>query len=134
MSLRVCSAGSILSWCGTAVPVSSTREKTFASADDVAQEVCLAVLTAQPNYRAQGWPVLELVYGIASHKMADAHRSAARNRTEPVPEISDTQYLTSCASPSGWPRSLTHDRITSRERPRRHTVADQTDLATMGAS
>jgi RNA polymerase sigma-70 factor (ECF subfamily) len=66
------------------------QEKTFASADDVAQEVCLAVLTALPSYRDQGRPFLAFVYGIASHKVADAHRSSARNRSEPVPDVPDT--------------------------------------------
>ena len=66
------------------------QERTFASADDVAQEVCLAVLTALPGYRDQGRPFLAFVYGIAAHKVADAHRSAARNRTEPVPEIPES--------------------------------------------
>jgi RNA polymerase sigma-70 factor, ECF subfamily len=51
-------------------------------ADDVAQEVCLAVLHALPRYREEGRPFLALVYGIAAHKVADAHRSAARR---PVP-------------------------------------------------
>jgi RNA polymerase sigma-70 factor (ECF subfamily) len=69
------------------------QERTFASADDVAQEVCLAVLTALPSYRDQGRPFLAFVYGIAAHKVADAHRSAARNRTEPVPEIPDSPAL-----------------------------------------
>jgi RNA polymerase sigma-70 factor (ECF subfamily) len=65
------------------------QERTFASADDVAQEVCLAVLTALPSYRDQGRPFLAFVYGIAAHKVADAHRSLARNRAEPVAEIPD---------------------------------------------
>jgi RNA polymerase sigma-70 factor (ECF subfamily) len=69
------------------------QERSFASADDVAQEVCLAVLTALPGYRDQGRPFLAFVYGIAAHKVADAHRSSARNRAEPVPEIPDTQDL-----------------------------------------
>jgi RNA polymerase sigma-70 factor, ECF subfamily len=62
----------------------------FSSADETAQEVCLAVLSALPDYRDQGRPFLAFVYGIASHKVADAHRSAARNRAELVPEIPDT--------------------------------------------
>jgi RNA polymerase sigma-70 factor (ECF subfamily) len=70
-----------------------SQEKTFASADDVAQEVCLAVLTALPSYRDQGRPFLAFVYGIASHKVADARRSAARNRAEPVPDVPDTTDL-----------------------------------------
>ncbi len=63
------------------------QDKTLVSADDVAQEVCLAVLTALPSYRDQGRPFLAFVYGIAAHKVADARRSAARNRVEPVAEI-----------------------------------------------
>lgn len=65
------------------------QERSFASADDVAQEVCLAVLAALPSYRDQGRPFLAFVYGIAAHKVADAHRAAARNRTEPVAEVPD---------------------------------------------
>jgi RNA polymerase sigma factor (sigma-70 family) len=65
------------------------QERSFASADDVAQEVCLAILTALPSYRDQGRPFLAFVYGIAAHKVADAHRAAARNRSEPVAVIPD---------------------------------------------
>jgi len=64
-------------------------ERSGLSADDVAQEVCLAAITALPRYRDQGRPFLAFVYGIAAHKVADAHRAAARNRAEPtdvVPE------------------------------------------------
>lgn len=59
------------------------------SADDVAQEVLLAVITALPRYREQGRPFMAFVYGIAAHKVADAHRGAARSRTEPVAEVPD---------------------------------------------
>jgi RNA polymerase sigma-70 factor (ECF subfamily) len=65
------------------------QERSFASADDVAQEVCLAVLTALPSYRDQGRPFLAFVYGIASHKVADAHRAAARNRSTPIADVPD---------------------------------------------
>ena len=69
------------------------QERSFASADDVAQEVCLAVLTALSTYRDQGRPFLAFVYGIAAHKVADAHRAAARNRSEPVAEVPDEPVL-----------------------------------------
>jgi RNA polymerase sigma-70 factor (ECF subfamily) len=69
------------------------QERSFASADDVAQEVCLAVLTALSSYRDQGRPFLAFVYGIAAHKVADAHRAAARNRAEPVAEVPDEPEL-----------------------------------------
>nr|BFE49723.1 sigma-70 family RNA polymerase sigma factor [Saccharothrix mutabilis subsp. capreolus] len=59
------------------------------AADDVAQEVCLAVLQALPRYRDQGRPFLAFVYGIAAHKVADAHRYNARNRVDPVADVPD---------------------------------------------
>lgn len=65
-------------------------ERTFASADDVAQEVCMAVLTALPSYRDQGRPFLAFVYGIAAHKVIDSHRAAGRNKSEPVSDVPDS--------------------------------------------
>jgi RNA polymerase sigma-70 factor, ECF subfamily len=47
-------------------------------ADDVAQEVCLAVLAALPRYRDMGRPFASFVFGIAAHKVADAVRTASR--------------------------------------------------------
>ena len=38
----------------------------------------------------QGRPFLAFVYGIASHKVIDAHRSATRNRAEPVADLPDS--------------------------------------------
>jgi len=60
-------------------------------ADDVAQEVCIAVLTALPRYRDMGRPFASFVFGIASHKVADARRSAARLAipTEELPDGPD---------------------------------------------
>lgn len=46
--------------------------------DDVAQEVCVAVLCALPRYRDTGRPFEAFVYGIAAHKIADLQRSAMR--------------------------------------------------------
>ncbi|MEV8436576.1 sigma-70 family RNA polymerase sigma factor [Actinosynnema sp. NPDC051121] len=66
------------------------QERSSASADDVAQEVCVALLTALPSYKDHGRPFLAFVYGIAAHKVADAHRAALRNRAEPVPELPDS--------------------------------------------
>lgn len=64
-------------------------DRSYASADDVAQEVCLAVLGALPNYRVQGRPFLAFIYGIAAHKVIDAHRAVSRSRTDPVAEVPD---------------------------------------------
>jgi len=73
----------VVKYCRARVGRSAT------TADDVAQDVCLAVLTALPNYREQGRPFLAFVYGIAAHKVADAHRAMARNRAEPTAEVPD---------------------------------------------
>jgi RNA polymerase sigma-70 factor (ECF subfamily) len=52
-------------------------------ADDVAQEVCLALLSAR-----QSPPVTAYAFGIASHKVADAIRAAGRLAV-PVPDLPD---------------------------------------------
>jgi len=63
--------------------------QSFTSADDVAQEVCLALVAALPAYRDRGQPFLAFVYGIAQHKVADVHRAAARDRSLSMPEVPD---------------------------------------------
>ena len=55
-----------------------SAERGQLSADDVAQEVCLAVMTALPRYQDQGRPFMAFVYGIASHKVADAEYEGTR--------------------------------------------------------
>jgi RNA polymerase sigma-70 factor, ECF subfamily len=60
-------------------------------ADDVTQEVCIAILSALPRYRDMGRPFASFVFGIASHKVADAMRNAARLAipTEDLPDGPD---------------------------------------------
>ena len=70
-----------------------TTERSGLSADDVAQEVCLAAIQALPRYQDQGRPFLAFVYGIASHKVADAHRAAARNKSEPTDVVPERYSL-----------------------------------------
>ncbi len=77
-----------------------TAERSGLSADDVAQEVCLAAITALPRYRDQGRPFLAFVYGIAAHKVADAHRAAARNRADPTDVV--PERLPRRPDPSRW--------------------------------
>ncbi|MBB2934242.1 RNA polymerase sigma-70 factor (ECF subfamily) [Amycolatopsis bartoniae] len=63
------------------------RDLSYLSADDVAQEVCLAVLHALPNYQDRGGSFLYLVHAIASNKVADAYRLVSRDRSDPVAEL-----------------------------------------------
>lgn len=62
---------------------------SYEAADDVAQEVLLAVLTALPRYRDEGRPFAAFVYGIAAHKVADHHRAAVR-RPLPVADVPES--------------------------------------------
>jgi RNA polymerase sigma-70 factor, ECF subfamily len=61
------------------------------AADDVAQEVCIAVLSALPRYRDEGKPFEAFVYKVAANKVADAQRGSYRQpqpRAE-LPEVVD---------------------------------------------
>jgi RNA polymerase sigma-70 factor (ECF subfamily) len=61
------------------------------TADDVAQEVCVAVFAALPRYRDEGKPFEAFVYKVAAYKVADAQRSAYRlpQPAAELPEIID---------------------------------------------
>jgi RNA polymerase sigma-70 factor (ECF subfamily) len=56
------------------------------AADDVAQEVCIAVLSALPRYRDEGKPFEAFVYRIAANKVADVQRWTYRT-PQPQAEI-----------------------------------------------
>lgn len=61
---------------------------SYDAADDVAQEVFAAVLTALPRFRDEGKPFAAFVFGIAAHKVADVQRAAYR-RPIPLAELPD---------------------------------------------
>lgn len=65
------------------------HETGLFSAEDVAQDVCVAVVRSLATYQLSGRSFRAFVYGIAQHKVADAFRAIARNRTEPVAELPD---------------------------------------------
>jgi len=65
------------------------QESLMSSADDVAQDVCMAVVSALPNYQLKGLSFRAFVYGIAAHKVTDAFRAIGRNRAEPVADLPD---------------------------------------------
>ncbi|MGH3505086.1 MAG: sigma factor, partial [Nocardioidaceae bacterium] len=54
---------------------------SFDRADDVAQEVCVAVLAALPRYRSAGKPFTAFVFGIAQRTVA-AYRAPTSDRTD----------------------------------------------------
>ncbi|ASR02506.1 sigma-70 family RNA polymerase sigma factor [Gordonia rubripertincta] len=69
-------------------------ERHLFSADDIAQEALMAVMTALPRYRDQGKPFMAFVYGITSHKVADAMRVAARVKSDPVEDVPEVGHVT----------------------------------------
>ncbi|MGF6882907.1 RNA polymerase sigma-70 factor (ECF subfamily) [Nocardia sp. GAS34] len=63
------------------------------TADDVTQEICLAVVQAIPRYRDQGKSFLAFVFGISSNKVADAFRHACQRPDYPVSEFPEQPSL-----------------------------------------
>ena len=60
------------------------------SAEDVAQDILLAVSQAMPHYQDQGRPFMAFVYGIASNKVADAYRAMGRDHTSPTEDVPES--------------------------------------------
>jgi RNA polymerase sigma-70 factor (ECF subfamily) len=50
----------------------------------------MALVSALPSYRRDGRPFLAFVYGIAAHKVVDAHRAAGRSRSVAVADLPET--------------------------------------------
>ena len=68
-------------------------DSVIGSADDVAQEVCLAVVAALRKYPISGRSFRSFVYGIGANKVADAFRAMGRNRTDPTTDVPDGAVL-----------------------------------------
>jgi RNA polymerase sigma-70 factor (ECF subfamily) len=89
----------------------------YTTADDVSQEVCLAVLRALPRFHDQGRPFSAFAYGIAAHKVADAQRAAVRDRAvTPV----DTFYDQPDPAPGPEQQALAADLTRRLSRLLRH--------------
>lgn len=53
----------------------------------------MAAITALPRYRDRGRPFLAFVYGIAAHKVADAHRAAGRDLSYPAETLPEQRSV-----------------------------------------
>ncbi|RSN39918.1 RNA polymerase subunit sigma [Amycolatopsis sp. WAC 04197] len=71
----------ILAYCRIRLGPDTHRMFT---ADDVAQETAIALLTALPRYHDQGHSFLGYVYRIAENKVIDTRRRHGRDRSNPV--------------------------------------------------
>ncbi|HET9541315.1 MAG TPA: RNA polymerase sigma factor [Candidatus Limnocylindria bacterium] len=68
-------------------------------AEDVTERIFLAALRALPDFHDQGSTFRAWLFRIAHNTIANAHRSRARRRTEPLPE--DFQRAAPNADPAG---------------------------------
>lgn len=66
----------------------------YPTADDIAQEICLAVARAIEGYVDKGLPFMAFVYRIAANKIVDARRSQSRDHSHPVDEFPDEEVTT----------------------------------------
>ncbi|MGH4025055.1 MAG: RNA polymerase sigma factor ShbA [Pseudonocardiaceae bacterium] len=68
-----------------------SQNRSYRWADDVAQEVCLAVITALPGYCNQNRSFLAFLYGIAVQEVLDTRQPKWRGRSYPVSAVPDTE-------------------------------------------
>jgi len=66
-----------------------SRAVGLQTAEDVAQDVLLALCGALPRYRRGEKPVMAFVFGIAGNKVVDAFRAAGRDRSDPTEGMPD---------------------------------------------
>jgi len=66
-----------------------SRAVGLQTAEDVAQDVLLALCGALPRYRSGEKPVMAFVFGIAANKVVDAFRVAGRDRSDPTDGMPD---------------------------------------------
>lgn len=66
------------------------RAPGLSTPEDVAQDALLAVCTALPRYRDFETPFMAFAYGIARNKVADAYRTATRDRSDPTDVLPET--------------------------------------------
>jgi RNA polymerase sigma-70 factor (ECF subfamily) len=59
-------------------------DEALCSPEDIAQEVCIAVMGALPSYRPEGGSFYGFVCAIAKHKVVDAYRAGRRDRCSPM--------------------------------------------------
>lgn len=66
----------------------------YPTADDIAQEVCLAVAKAMPKYEDKGVPFMAFVFRVAANKIVDARRVHSRDLAQPTDEMPDEEVVT----------------------------------------
>ena len=65
-------------------------DDSFPGPEDIAQEICLAVLRSLDRFVDHGTPFMSYVYGIASHKVKDGYRSMGRDHSQPTDDLPES--------------------------------------------
>ena len=76
----------VVRYCRARVP-----QWRYPTAEDIAQEVCLAVARALPGYADRGLPFMAFVYRVAANNIVDALRSQSRDQAVPTEDVPDTE-------------------------------------------
>jgi RNA polymerase sigma-70 factor, ECF subfamily len=77
-----------------------TAAAPHGGADDVAQDICVAILRGLPTFTSEPHTLMPWVYGIAAHKVVDHYHRGARDRTVPTENVPTQQ------DPSPGPEEL----------------------------
>lgn len=96
------------------------------TAQDVAQEVCMAVMVALPTYEDRGLPFEALVYTITSRKLADVQRQAMRG-----PSLIDEFPDGADEAPTPEQTALARDDLESALRLMRTLPEQQREILTL---
>jgi len=76
----------ILRYCRSRIGDNSSA---YVSAEDVAQDICMAALVALTRYNDKPESFLPFVYGIAAHKVVDHYRRTGRDQSSPAADVPD---------------------------------------------
>ncbi|MGJ4069544.1 sigma-70 family RNA polymerase sigma factor [Corynebacterium macclintockiae] len=64
---------------------------SYPTPDDVAQDVCIAIVKALPRYEDKGAPFMAFVYRVARNKVTDAYRAQQRDMSDPADELPEEE-------------------------------------------
>jgi RNA polymerase sigma-70 factor (ECF subfamily) len=64
-----------------------TPQAGHGDADDVAHDICVAVLRGLPTFTGEPDAVMRWVYGIAAHKVIDFYRRGGRDKSDPAEDM-----------------------------------------------
>lgn len=81
--LFVCIRPALVRYCRGRI----TPRAGHGDADDVAHDICVAVLRGLPTFTGEPQAVTRWVYGIAAHKVIDFYRRGNRDQSDPAEDL-----------------------------------------------